>query len=49
MTDLISIDLCRLLIQTLGHSLWQATFIAVACWLLLRPATKLCNALTNGR
>ena len=42
MLDAISIDNCRLLIQTLGHSLWQASVVAVLCWLVLRslPARK---------
>jgi beta-lactamase regulating signal transducer with metallopeptidase domain len=42
MLDAISIDNCRLLIQTLGHSLWQASAVAVLCWLVLRslPARK---------
>ncbi len=42
MLDAISIDNCRLLIQTLGHSLWQASAVAVFCWLVLRslPARK---------
>lgn len=42
MFDAVSIDNCRLLIQTLAHSLWQAGFIAICCWLALRslPARK---------
>ena len=42
MLDAVSIDSCRLLIQTLGHSLWQASIVAVLCWLVLRslPARK---------
>ena len=42
MLDTVSIDNCRLLIQTLGHSLWQASAVAVCCWLVLRslPAKK---------
>ena len=36
MLDAVSIDSCRLLIQTLGHSLWQASIVAVLCWLVLR-------------
>lgn len=42
MLDAVSIDNCRLLIQTLGHSLWQASCVAIFCWLGLRslPARK---------
>lgn len=42
MLDAVSIDNCRLLVQTLGHSLWQASSVAVFCWLVLRsfPARK---------
>jgi len=42
MLDAVSIDSCRLLIQTLGHSLWQAGVVAALCWLMLRslPARK---------
>ncbi|MHC4880299.1 MAG: M56 family metallopeptidase [Planctomycetota bacterium] len=42
MLDFISIEHCRLLIQTLGHSLWQASLIAIVCWLVLRalPASR---------
>jgi len=42
MFDFISINGCRLLVQTLGHSLWQASLIAIACWLVLRtlPARR---------
>ncbi|MGZ0169493.1 MAG: M56 family metallopeptidase, partial [Planctomycetales bacterium] len=36
MLDAVSIDNCRLLIQTLGHSLWQASVAAALCWLVLR-------------
>lgn len=36
MFDAVSIPICRWLIETLGHSLWQACLIAVACWLVLR-------------
>ena len=42
MLDAVSIDNCHLLIQTLGHSLWQASVVAILCWLVLRslPARK---------
>jgi len=42
MLDAVSIDHCRMLIQTLGHSLWQAGIVAVLCWLTLRslPAKR---------
>lgn len=42
MLDAVSIDHCRMLIQTLGHSLWQASIVAVLCWLALRslPAKR---------
>ena len=42
MLDFISIEHCRLLIHTLGHSLWQASLIAIVCWLILRalPASR---------
>lgn len=42
MLDAVSIDHCRLLVQTLGHSLWQAGLIAGLCWLILRslPARR---------
>ena len=42
MLDTVLIDYCRVLIQTLGHSLWQASAVAVCCWLVLRslPAKK---------
>lgn len=36
MLDAIPVSVCRLLVETLGHSLWQACLIAVACWLALR-------------
>jgi len=36
MLDTVSIDNCRVLIQTLGHSLWQASAVAVCCWIVLR-------------
>jgi beta-lactamase regulating signal transducer with metallopeptidase domain len=36
MLDAVSIENCHLLIQTLGHSLWQASVVAVLCWLVLR-------------
>lgn len=42
MLDAIPVSVCRLLVETLGHSLWQACLIAVACWLALRvlPARR---------
>lgn len=42
MLDAVSIDNCRLLVQTLGHSLWQAGLVAGLCWLVLRslPARR---------
>lgn len=42
MLDAIPVSACRLLVETLGHSLWQACVIAVACWLALRvlPARR---------
>lgn len=42
MLDAVSIENCHTLIQTLGHSLWQASVVAVLCWLALRslPARK---------
>lgn len=42
MLDAVSLDNCRLLIQTLGHSLWQASVVAILCWfvLLALPARK---------
>lgn len=42
MLDAVSIENCHTLIQTLGHSLWQASLVAVLCWLALRslPARK---------
>lgn len=42
MLDAVSIDNSHLLIQTLGHSLWQASVVAILCWLALRsfPARK---------
>ena len=42
MLDAVSIDHCRTLAQTLGHSLWQASVVAILCWLVLRslPARK---------
>lgn len=42
MLDAVFIDHCRLLVQTLGHSLWQAGLIAGLCWLILRslPARR---------
>jgi len=42
MLDAVFIENCRLLIQTLGHSLWQASIVAVFCWLALRrlPARR---------
>lgn len=42
MLDAIPVSVCRLLIETLGHSLWQACLIAMACWLVLRalPARR---------
>jgi beta-lactamase regulating signal transducer with metallopeptidase domain len=36
MFDAIPVSVCRLLVETLGHSLWQACLIAMACWLALR-------------
>lgn len=36
MLDAIPVSVCRLLIETLGHSLWQACLIAMVCWLALR-------------
>jgi beta-lactamase regulating signal transducer with metallopeptidase domain len=36
MLDAIPVSVCRLLVETLGYSLWQACLIAVACWLALR-------------
>ena len=36
MLDAVSIDHCHTLIQTLAHSLWQASVVAVLCWLVLR-------------
>jgi beta-lactamase regulating signal transducer with metallopeptidase domain len=36
MLDAVSIDNCRFLTQTLGHSLWQASVAATVCWLALR-------------
>ena len=42
MLDAIPVSVCRLLVETLGHSLWQACLIAIACWLTLRvlPARR---------
>lgn len=42
MLDAIPVSVCRLLVETLGHSLWQACLIAVVCWLALRlmPARR---------
>jgi beta-lactamase regulating signal transducer with metallopeptidase domain len=42
MLDFISIEHCRLIVQTLGHSLWQASLIAMVCWFVLRslPASR---------
>ena len=42
MLDFISIEHCRLLVQMLGHSQWQASLIAIVCWLILRelPASR---------
>lgn len=42
MLDAVSIDSCRVVSQTLGHSLWQASAVAICCWLVLRtlPAKK---------
>lgn len=42
MLDAVPVSVCRLLVQTLGHSLWQACLIAVSCWLMLRvlPARR---------
>jgi beta-lactamase regulating signal transducer with metallopeptidase domain len=42
MFDAIPVSVCRLLVETLGHSLWQACLIAMACWLALRvlPARR---------
>jgi beta-lactamase regulating signal transducer with metallopeptidase domain len=42
MLDAIPVSVCRLLVETLGHSLWQACLIAMACWLVLRvlPARR---------
>ena len=44
MFDAIPVSVCRLLVETLGHSLWQACLIAMACWLALRVlATRRTN------
>lgn len=42
MFDTISASVCRCLVTTLGHSLWQAVLLAVICWLVLRllPARR---------
>ena len=42
MLDAVSMNHCHILIQTLGHSLWQASVVAVLCWLVLRslPARR---------
>lgn len=42
MLDAIPVSVCRWLVETLGHSLWQACLIAMACWLALRvlPARR---------
>lgn len=42
MFDIVSVDACRLISQTLGHSLWQAGLIAALCWLILKtlPARR---------
>ena len=48
MSDILSVDHCRLLVQTLGHSLWQASVIAIVCWIVLRSLPARRSSLRYG-